>query len=588
VNFQRASIEQRWPPDSPVDPVVTPTGRNRPRTLVEALEALPATAERGFRFRALDGTERYYQWRELVLEARRRGALLLDAGLCNGDRLALVIPEPHEFVLTFLGAVMAGIVPVPMYPPPGLKAKSSYIETVAHIVQAAGAGALVTMEAAKSTLEPLIERAPELESILTVERVFRSGRMSQTPVRAPRIEPQDLCFLQFTSGSTSMPKGVMVSHQNLIANADAFLGPDGAARREDDVTVTWLPLFHDMGLVGFVLGTLIHEIPTVLLPTEAFARRSTIWMQAMHDYRATITFAPNFAYALAVKRTRDKDLDGLDLSRIRIAGCGAEPIRPHVLRAFAERFSRVGFEPRALMPSYGMAEATLAISFHQHGTPMLSDRVSTAAMKIRKATPADPSEDCLELASCGRAFPGHALEIVDENGRALPEREVGEIRVQGPSVSAGYYHNPAATLESFRDGWLHTGDLGYLANGNLYVCGRIKDLIIIRGANFYPQDIEQTVADLPGLRRDNVVAFSVLVQGEETLVIAAEGSSADAVALRNAIGERIAATIGLAAGHVAVVRVGSLPKTSSGKVQRRRTKQLFEQGLLEEHLLGCA
>jgi fatty-acyl-CoA synthase len=320
----------------------------------------------------------------------------------------------------------------------------------------------------------------------------------------------------------------------------------------------------------------------VLLPTEAFARRPTIWMQAMHDYRATITFAPNFAYALAVKRTRDKDLQGLDLHRIRIAGCGAEPINPRVLQAFADRFARVGFDPTALMPSYGMAEATLAISFHAHGTSMLTDRVSASAMKHGMATPAAAGEDELELVSCGRAFPGHAIAIVDENG-VLPERQVGEIRVRGPSVTAGYYRNLSASADTFRDGWLHTGDLGYLASGNLYVCGRIKDLIIIRGANFHPKDIEWSVADIPGLRRDNVVAFSVMKQGEETLVIAAEGNAADASELRKAISERIAATIGLAVGHVAVVRVGSLPKTSSGKTQRRKTKQLFEQECLDEH-----
>jgi len=555
---------------------------SRPITLVEALEALPATPGRGFRFRALDGSERSFQWRELVREVRRRGALLLAAGLCKGDRLTIAISEPQEFVLTFLGAVVAGIVPVPVYPPSGFKAKSSYLDSVAHVVRAARARALVTLAASAAAFGQLREQAPELEPLLIAEDLFRVDKVPAEPVRFDRIEPDDLCFLQFTSGSTSMPKGVMVSHRNLIANADAFLGPQGAARREDDVTVTWLPLFHDMGLVGFVLGTLVHEIPTVLLPTEAFARRPTIWMQAMHDYRATITFAPNFAYALVAKRSRDKDLEGLDLSRIRIAGCGAEPINPRVLRAFVDRFNRAGFEASALMPSYGMAEATLAISFHPHGTPVVTDRVSAAAIKRCEATPAAPAEDSIELVSCGRAFPGHAVEIVDEHGRVLPEREIGEIRTRGPSVTAGYHDDPVASLESFHDGWLHTGDLGYLADGNLYICGRIKDLIIIRGANFYPQDIERCVADLPSLRRDNVVAFSVMERGEETLVIAAEGNASDALELRKAIADKIAATLGLATERVAVVRVGSLPKTSSGKVQRRRTKQLFEQDLLEE------
>lgn len=587
MDFHAARISNLEPSDYGAQQVRARRERHaekgRPLTLVEALDALPADTERGFWFRALDGTQRHYPWRELVLEARRRGSLLLDRGFNKGDRLAIVIPEPCEFVLTFLGAVTAGIVPVPVYPPTGFRVKHAYLETVAHIVQAADVRALLTMTATKPALLPLIERKPELEPLLTVEQEFALGATPRNAVRWPRIDPQDLCFLQFTSGSTAMPKGVMVSHQNLIANANAFLGPDGVGRSQDDVTVTWLPLFHDMGLVGFVLGTLVHEIPTVVLPTEAFARQPAIWMQAMHDYRATITFAPNFAYALACKRARDKDLEALDLSRIRVAGCGAEPINPRVLRAFAERFKPAGFDARALMPAYGMAEATLAISFHPHGTDIVTDRVSSAAMKLRRAAPAAASEECLELTSCGRAFPGHSIEIVDDHGRTLPEREIGEIRTRGPSVSAGYYRNATATAQSFHYGWLYTGDLGYLAQGNLYVCGRIKDLIIIRGANFHPQDIERCVAGLPGVRRDNVVAFSVVEHGEETLVIAAEGNSAEAAQLRKAIAETITATFGLAAGHVAVVRVGSLPKTSSGKAQRRRTKQLFEQELLETH-----
>ncbi|MFI5308987.1 MAG: AMP-binding protein, partial [Polyangiales bacterium] len=479
--------------------------RTKPSTLVDALGALPASPERGFRFRALDGSERFFQWRELEREARRRGALLRASGMEKGQRLALVIAEPHEFVLSFLGAVMAGVVPVPMYPRASFKARNAYVETVSHIVEAAGARALVTLENTRPVIEEVVERGVQIEKILLAEEFFRSDQ--PTPeLTLPAIEPDDLCFLQFTSGSTSMPKGVMVTHRNLIANADAFLGPKGLDRREEDIAITWLPLFHDMGLIGFVLGTIAHDISTVLLPTESFARRPTMWMQAMSDYGGTITFAPNFAYGLAVKRTRDKDLEGLDLTKLRIAGCGAEPVNPQVMRTFVDLFSRVGFPATAIMPCYGMAESTLAISFHAHADAMKTDRVSAEAMKLGKATSASSGEDSLELASCGPAFPGHAIKIVNDQGREVGEREVGEILTRGPSVTLGYYGNPQITAESFREGWLHTGDLGYLADGNVYVCGRIKDLIIIRGANIYPQDLEWTVAEVPGVRRDNVVA----------------------------------------------------------------------------------
>ena len=557
--------------------------RPTPSTLVEAFAALPGAQERGFRFRALDGAEHAYSWSAVEREARRRGALLLDAGLHKGDRVALVIAEPQEFVLSFLGAVMAGIVPVPMYPRASFKARNAYVDTVSHIVSAAGARALFTLRTTKPVIDEVLERGSQLERVLIVEEFFGGGSAGTPNVSWPRIEPEDLCFLQFTSGSTSMPKGVMVTHENLVANTGAFLGPDGLDRRDSDFALTWLPLFHDMGLIGFVLGTILHDIPTMLLPTESFARRPTMWMQAMSDYGATITFAPNFAYSLAVKRTRDKDLEGLDLSKVRVAGCGAEPINPQVMRAFAECFGRVGLSANALMPAYGMAESTLAITFHPFDTPMRTDRVNAEALRLGQALPATSGEAALELVACGPPFPGHELRIVGEDGRVLPEREVGEIAVRGPSVTAGYYQNPEATVESYRQGWLHTGDLGYVHDGDVFVCGRIKDLIIIRGANFYPQDIEWAVAEVEGVRRDNVVAFSVMSDGEEKLVVAAEANSADAPELRKAIAAKVAETHGLTPGHVSIVRVGSLPKTSSGKVQRRRTKRLFEEGELEEH-----
>ncbi|HEX2678781.1 MAG TPA: AMP-binding protein, partial [Polyangiales bacterium] len=341
-----------------------------------------------------------------------------------------------------------------------------------------------------------------------------------------------------------------------------------------------------MGLIGFVLGTLICDIKTVLIPTEAFGRRPNVWLEAITKYGGTITFAPNFAYGLATKRARDKDLEALDLSTVRIAGCGAEPINPKVMREFAERFARCGFKAESLMPAYGMAEATLAITFHERDTLFRTDRVDAERMQQGKAEPAADGSNAnvLEIIDCGHPFPGHEVKIVSEQGETLGERQVGEIWTRGPSITAGYYNSPEATAAAFTDGWLHTGDLGYTVDGNVYVCGRVKDLIIIRGANFYPQDIEWAVSELEGVRRDNVVAFSVMRDGEETLIVSAEGNSGDAAALRKSIAAKVAETSGLTVGHVAVVKVGSLPKTSSGKVQRRRTKALFENGQLEEHV----
>ncbi|HET6338491.1 MAG TPA: fatty acyl-AMP ligase [Polyangiales bacterium] len=555
-------------------------------TLVSCLASAPRDPARGFTFKSLDGTERFYSFADLEREAELRAGKLAALGVERGDRVALVIADPAEFVLSFIGAAIGGMVPVPIYPRASFKAKNAYENTVAHILKAAGAKLLLSTEGAKPVMEEVLARDLGSVRLAMLEELAAA---TPKPFADPAtIRPDDLCFLQFTSGSTSMPKGVMVTHGNLVANARAFLGPTGVNRQQDDVAVGWLPLYHDMGLIGFVLGTIICDLPTVLIPTEAFGRRPNIWLETLHQQKASITFAPNFAYALATKRARDKDLDGLDLSRMRVAGCGAEPINPRVMREFAQRFERCGFPATALIPAYGMAEATLAITFHPSLVPLITDTVDAEQMQRGDAVPraaqaGDDPHTTVELVCCGKPFLGHELKIVGEQGQTLGDRKVGEIWSRGPSITSGYFNNPEGTAEAWSDGWLHTGDLGYLVDGMLYVCGRSKDLIIIRGANFYPQDIEWAVSEIEGVRRDNVVAFSVMRDGEETLVVSAEGGSADAPQLRKAIAAKVSETSGLTVGHVAVVRIGSLPKTSSGKVQRRRTKQLFETGQLEEH-----
>jgi fatty-acyl-CoA synthase len=440
---------------------------------------------------------------------------------------------------------------------------------------------LLTSSSARETIEDVLAVDTGLERIVTVEALVDA---EPPACDLPALHPDDLCFLQYTSGSTSLPKGVMVTHRNLVANARAFLGPRGIDLREQDVYVSWLPLHHDMGLIS-VLGALICDLPSVLLATEGFVRRPGLWMEAITKYGGTISFAPNFAYALAARRTRDQDLEGLDLRRLRVAGCGAEPINAQAMRQFCARFEPAGFRAEALLPCYGMAEATLAITFHDHGQPIVTDVVYTSALGLGRAIPAprDTGLRTIELVGCGHRFPGHELRIVDESGRPLPERCVGEIVTRGPSITAGYYGQADATAAAYRDGWLQTGDLGYLADDQLYICGRSKDLIVIHGSNHYPQDIEWAVAELPTVQSRGVIAFSVMRDGDETLIVCAEGKAADAAALRRAIAQKVAECAGLQVGHVAIVQAGSLPRTSSGKVQRRRTKAQFEAGELEEH-----
>ena len=539
-------------------------------TLVDAVRALGDDRQRGFVFVRPDGTEKLLSFHAIAAEAGRRGAHLAALGLRKGDRLALVLPEGEEFVLSFLGALFAGLVPVPIYPQLSFKNIDGYHDTVAHIVKASGAAALLTSAATQPYLDPVVARAPGPFAIVTVEAL--AGSAGACP--EPSVASGDLAFLQFTSGSTSRPKGVMVTHGNLRANAEAFMVHGLDRDPAVDKGVSWLPLFHDMGLIGFVVGPLFTNIPCVFLPTASFVRAPRLWLEKIHAHRGTITYAPNFAYALVAKRLREGDVDGLDLSCLRVAGCGAEPIQARALRDFADRLAPAGFDPAAFLPSYGMAEATLAITFAPLRQGLQTDRTSAGH----------------ELVDCGVPFPGHELAIVDDAGQRLPARQVGQIVTRGPSVTPGYFQEAELTAQTYKplagdaspdpQPWLHTGDLGYVADGRLFVCGRVKDIVIVRGRNYYPSDIEWAVSELPGVRRGNAVAFGVGVDGQEQLVVCCEGAAADVAAITDAVGACVAARFGLAVHEVVVAQLASLPRTSSGKPQRSKTREMYLDGTL--------
>jgi len=551
-----------------------------PATLVEALlQHASRGPDRGFRFIGADSQERFFTYAAMLEEARNRGSHLRARGLQVNDRVALVLGEGHEFVLSFLGAIYAGLIPVPIYPRASFKAIEAYQETVSHIIQSAGAKALITAQDMLPFLTTVAQNNAThdgLREVLTADTAFAGT--------APHIDPviaqgDDLCFLQFTSGSTARPKGVMVTHASLHANSSAFLGPEGLNRTDEDLGVSWLPLYHDMGLIGFILATILFELPVVVMPTASFARRPLLWLDVITRFRATITYAPNFAYQLLAKRVKDSDLAALNLSTLRVAGCGAEPIRAQTLRDFAQRLAPAGFRPDIFLPSYGMAEATLALTFHPLGQPIVTETIDTQALAEGRAVPAKADDPhALELVSCGVTFTDHQLKVVNAEGQTLKEREVGEVVVKGPSVTEGYFNNPTATQQAYRDGWLHTGDLGYISAGNLYICGRLKDLIIIRGANYYPQDIEWAVAELPLVRQGRVVAFSIVRNGEEQLVVIAEAPSSSAETLKKEIPIKVYESVGIQVSHVVIAGLGTLPQTSSGKLQRAKTKQLFENG----------
>jgi fatty-acyl-CoA synthase len=548
--------------------------------LVHAVGQLAHDTARGFVFVRPDGSERFCSFRTIHEEALRRGAHFAARDLRKGDRVALVIPDGDEFVLSFLGAIYAGVVPVPIYPQLSFKNVDAYHDTVAHITRASGAKLLVTTETTRPYVDPVVPSVDSLRGIMSAHEL-------EAPAPRPldvNVTPEDLAFLQFTSGSTSRPKGVVVTHANLAANSEAFmihgLGKDSSF----DKGVSWLPLYHDMGLIGFVVGPLFTDIPVVFMPTASFVRGPRIWLDTIHKHRGTITYAPNFAYQLVAKRLKEKDVlgSGWDLSCMRVTGCGAEPIQAKTLREFADKLKPAGFDPRSYLPSYGMAEATLAITFVAHGTGVRTDTIDPRAQQTHDARPVSQGT---ELVNCGRAFPEHEVAIVDEDGKRLGDRQIGQIVTRGPSVTKGYFEEPELTAQSWKKGpdgetWLYTGDLGYLVDGDLFICGRLKDIIIIRGRNFYPSDIEWVVSELPGVRRGNVVAFGMDVDGEEQLVVCAEAFASEAASLTDAIQNTVTAQIGLSVYRVEIVPQGSLPRTSSGKPQRRKTKELFLEGTL--------
>lgn len=547
-----------------------------PPNLLHALDSCAAEQRHGFTFRDYDGKETTWSFARVRDEAIRRATFLRAQGVEPGDRVILVLPEAVDFVPAILGAMWLGAVPVPMYPPLSLGKVPAYQETLRKVAGAVGPKAVFTMDWLRQVVEPVADDFGV--KIVAYEAVTVEG-MPSAP--AAEVGPDDIAFLQFTSGSTSDPKGVMVTHGSLRANAQAIM-VDGLGLGKDVSGVSWLPLYHDMGLIGFVLSPIFTRSPVTFIPTLAFLKNPAIWMQTLHDTQANVTFAPNFAYALLVKKTTPEQRAEWDLSRVRAFGCGAEPINADTMRTFLDSFAVSGVRPTAMLPCYGMAEATLAMAFHAVDARYTVDVVDREAYRGGRALAAGPGEAAaVRFVGCGRALPGHRLAIMDGTGRLLPDREIGEIVFAGPSVTAGYFNNPEATASTFKDGWLHTGDLGYLVDGEVFVTGRKKDIIVINGRNHDPQRIEWLVDEVPGVRRGNVAAFSVPGEDSEKLVIAYESVEPDPT-LADAIRRRVQTGLQLSVADLVRLEPGQLPKTSSGKLQRQRTRQLYLDGGLAD------
>ena len=564
------------------------------RTLPEAL-AEAARGDKGYTF--VDSTSETRRSYAAMHDASLRVARALrELGLGRGDLVALVIGESERFLTTLFGASIAGVVPASLYPPSPTSSLPQYLAATAGLLKSCGARAVLTTAGLHAHFDRLKTICPDLAVVVDAE-TLDAPASGWRAAGAPGAD--DIAFVQFTSGSTTVPKGVVVTHRNLSANIEAFSGPGGVGASESDTAVSWLPLYHDMGLVGMAIGALYTRVPAVLMTPQTFVKRPIEWLRAISRHRGTISFAPNFAYDLSERRVKDADLQGLDLSSWRVAGCGAEPIHAATLAAFAEKFRPAGFRDTSFLPCYGLAEHVLAAALPPRGRRLRVDRLSSDDVTVRRMATrpvngvngmsginghagGPGNDEPFAVVSCGLPLPGHQIRIAGEHGQSLPERDIGEIALAGPSVTTGYYRDEALTRGTIRDGWLYTGDLGYVSNGELFVCGRVKDIIVINGRKFHPQDLEWGIDDLAGIKRGRVVAFGTAERGkpDRAIIVVEPSGTVPADRLTDAIRGRIADLCGLLVDDVVLVPSGTVTRTTSGKVRRAATKMRYERGEL--------
>jgi acyl-CoA synthetase (AMP-forming)/AMP-acid ligase II len=546
-------------------------------TVIEALLAVKGCTDKGARFIPLSGEPVFHPYREVLERAKAAAGVLQARGLMPGDRVAVILPTCIGFLAAFLGVQLAGGIPAALYPPFRLGRLEEYYARTRGMLTKIGARFLVTDGRVGKLLGQVARDVESLDEVLDVKAL--EGPALWRPVA---VDPRSPAFLQFSSGTTREPRAVIMTHQNLLANLEmmnaVFRTFPAQYPRE---AVCWLPLYHDMGLVGCMFNGLYHPATIDYIAPEAFIARPALWLQTLSRFRGTVSPPPQFAYSLCVDRVRDDELAGVDLSGWIIALNGAEPIDPEATRRFIARFSRWGFKASAMTPVYGLAEAGLAVTFSDLRKPPLIREFDRAGLaEDGEARPGTGRE----IPSVGRPFAGLELRICDEEDRPLPEGQVGKILIRGASITAGYFGDPEATAGAIRAGWLDTGDLGFVSEGELYIAGRVKDLIILRGRNIAPQEVEELLYDLDGIRPGCVVALGAVLDGQgEQLIVLAEGDPRrprPEEELVAAVRERILAGMALNPWHVQLLDPGTLPRTSSGKMRRQEALRLFLAGEL--------
>jgi fatty-acyl-CoA synthase len=548
-------------------------------TLTESLD-YAARGLTGFNFYSGRGAlEHVLPYTELRAKALITARKLLSLGLHRMDRVAIVAETGPEFMITFFACQYAGLVPCPIPYSMYIGGREAYVARIAGMLKAAHANAVISTDAQIETLREAAQQAG-------IKIVLSHADVALLPESLTKLQGfgvDDVAYIQYSSGSTSAPKGVLISQRAIMTNGVSILR-DGIDVKPTDRGFSWLPLYHDMGLVGFCLSTMMGQSSMDYLATTAFARRPTLWLKLMSENRTTVSFSPTFGYDLVAKRV-GAELAGLDLSAWRAAGIGGDMVRPDVLERFADSVKTTGFDRKSFMPSYGMAESTLAMTFAKASRHVRVDRVDRLALRGQnKAVPSqDPSDDVARnFVVCGKIVSGHVLEVRDENGQQLSERDIGKIFVKGPSLMMGYYKNEDATKAVIGpDGYLDTGDMGYLLDGEIVITGRAKDLILHNGRNIWPQDIEWAAEQMAALKSGDVAAFAVEgMDGDDEVVVLVECRLSDAQAqdnLRREVGKIVHQSSGVDCAIV-LVAPKSLPFTSSGKLSRAQARKSYLAG----------
>ncbi|MGW8191649.1 fatty acyl-AMP ligase [Sphingomonas hankookensis] len=574
-----------------VSPEATPTVDALPRrfadfaTLGDAMD-YAAQGSRGLNFHDARGTlKRPYPFREMREDALQQAYRLIAKGVRPNDRIALIAETGAEFAALFFGVVYAGAWPVPLPLPTSFGGREAYVEQLR--VQLASCDPKTLFYPAE--LEAMAGEAARIAGVEGID--WESFSTAEAvAVELPKASSDDICYLQYSSGSTRFPHGTEITHAALLNNLSAH--SHGMQLVDQDRCISWLPWYHDMGLVGCFLSVVANQVSTDYLKTEDFARRPLAWLDLItRNTGNSISYSPTFGYDICARRmsSQTKAADRFDLSRWRLAGNGADMIRPDVMQSFVDAFADAGFKASAFLPSYGLAEATLAVAIMPPGEGIIVELVEETELSGGTGR-ADRPQRYRAIVNCGKPVKDMTVEIREEDGTPLPERAIGKVWCKGPSLMSGYFRDPEATAACMVDGWLDTGDMGYLSDGYVYIVGRAKDMIIVNGKNHWPQDIEWAVEQLPGFKAGDIAAFAITTPGgEETPAVLVQCRASDEgerLRLREEIRERVRSVTGMNC-VIELVPPRTLPRTSSGKLSRAKARKLYLEGEIKPYAIAA-